>query len=464
MTGLIRRIEVEIDEPRLSQLPKPQLDVLTTGSNGIGEIVCGNLKTCVLGIVGAKDDPQNTEMLPQEYPDFRVKLRRDRQTLRLILENSPADAFPGGQITASKRLQVTAAIRDIVFQAANQDQAETPEQRTALVHEMLRDAGALNPTYYIVRNSRKQLERIVCWGGHSIGPVEYDFNVDVGKEFGLQHMEVITGGGPGIMRGSMKGNVKGLRQQNIDGRQIGITCPEIITVEPPNSWLNRLVIMPDMEKRLEAFARTANGIAIFPGGAGTGEEFLTALSIKLHPQNKNQNLPMALVGPRESAGYFAALDDFACTIFGKKIRNQYCTMLGDPEQTASWFKKQMTKVRGSRDKHNDDYLWNDSLHFPKELQVPFEPTYKNVGALQLHAEQEIYTLAAEIRKLFKTVVFSSVIQQGRECIKQNGKFQIGGDKRIVCAFDALLKRFIEEKRIHVDAYEPCYEFVDKTAA
>ena len=35
--------------------------------------------------------------------------------------------------------------------------------------------------------------------------------------------------------------------------------------------------MPDIEKRLEAFVRTAHGIVIFPGGVGTAEEILYIL-------------------------------------------------------------------------------------------------------------------------------------------------------------------------------------------
>ena len=39
---------------------------------------------------------------------------------------------------------------------------------------------------------------------------------------------------------------------------------------PPNPLVNELIIMPDIEKRLEAFARIAHGIIIFPGGRRYG--------------------------------------------------------------------------------------------------------------------------------------------------------------------------------------------------
>ena len=69
------------------------------------------------------------------------------------------------------------------------------------------------------------------------------------------------------------------------GRYLGISEPGIIAAESPNPIVNDLVIMPDIEKRLEAFVRTGHGIIVFPGGAGTAEEILYILGILLHPDN-----------------------------------------------------------------------------------------------------------------------------------------------------------------------------------
>ena len=73
----------------------------------------------------------------------------------------------------------------------------------------------------------------------------------------------------------MKGATIGHAKQRIEhGRYIGVTEPGIIAAEPPNPIVNQLVILPDIEKRLEAFVRLAHGIVVFPGGAGTAEEIL----------------------------------------------------------------------------------------------------------------------------------------------------------------------------------------------
>ena len=107
------------------------------------------------------------------------------------------------------------------------------------------------------------------------------------------------------MKGPMKGATIGHAKQRIGtGRYIGLTEPGIIAAEPPNAIVNQLVIMPDIEKRLEAFVRLAHGVVVFPGGAGTAEEILYILGILLDPRNAEQVLPLVLTGPAESASYF----------------------------------------------------------------------------------------------------------------------------------------------------------------
>ena len=78
------------------------------------------------------------------------------------------------------------------------------------------------------------------------------------------------------------------KQRVADGRYIGITEPGIIASEAPNAIVNPLVIMPDIEKRLEAFVRLGHGIVVFAGGAGTAEEILYLLGILLDPASSGK--------------------------------------------------------------------------------------------------------------------------------------------------------------------------------
>src|SRR3546814_6840392 len=75
------------------------------------------------------------------------------------------------------------------------------------------------------------------------------------------------------MKGPMKGaTIAHAKQRQRRPRYIGITEPGIIAAESPNPIVNQLVIMPDIEKRLESFVRLGHGIIVFPGGVGTAEE------------------------------------------------------------------------------------------------------------------------------------------------------------------------------------------------
>lgn len=95
-----------------------------------------------------------------------------------------------------------------------------------------------------------------------------------------------------------------------------MTEPSIIAAEPPNPLVNELIIMPDIEKRLEAFVRIAHGIIILCG-VGTAEELLYLLGILMNPANKDQVLPLILTGPKESRLLPRAGRILSCTHWGK---------------------------------------------------------------------------------------------------------------------------------------------------
>ena len=154
-------------------------------------------------------------------------------------------------------------------------------------------------------------DMVVCWGGHAISREEYDYTKKVGYELGLRTLNVCTGCGPGAMKGPMKGaNIGHAKQRIRNGRYVGITEPGIIAAESPNPIVNSLIIMPDMEKRLEAFIRAGHGIVVFPGGVGTAEEILYLLGILLHPDNADQPMPLIMTGPKISEQYFRQIDEF----------------------------------------------------------------------------------------------------------------------------------------------------------
>lgn len=140
-----------------------------------------------------------------------------------------------------------------------------------------------------------------------ISTEEYKYSKRVGHELGLRSLDVCTGCGPGVMKGPMKGATIGhAKQRRVGSRYLGHRAG-IIAAEAPNPIVNELVILPDIEKRLEAFVRVGHGIIIFPGGVGTAEEFLYLLGILLHPANRDVPFPVILTGPSDAADYLQQL-------------------------------------------------------------------------------------------------------------------------------------------------------------
>jgi hypothetical protein len=74
--------------------------------------------------------------------------------------------------------------------------------------------------FQILRNARvlktqQDPNLVVCWGGHSISRIEYDYTKLVGYHLGLRGLDVCTGCGAGAMKGPMKGATIGHSKQRI---------------------------------------------------------------------------------------------------------------------------------------------------------------------------------------------------------------------------------------------------------
>jgi predicted Rossmann-fold nucleotide-binding protein len=303
---------------------------------------------------------------------------------------------------------------------------------------------------------------VVCWGGHSISRVEYDYSKTIGYELGLRGMDICTGCGPGAMKGPMKGATIGHAKQRIGGgRYLGISEPGIIAAESPNPIVNSLVIMPDIEKRLEAFVRIGHGIIIFPGGVGTTEEILYILGILLHPENADLPFPLVLTGPESSADYFRQVDEFIGLTLGEAARERYKIIVDDPAEVARQMQQGMQKVREYRKQRADAYYFNWALKIDHEFQKPFMPTHESMRSLSLHKDQESHLLAANLRRAFSGVVAGNVKEQGIRAIEQHGLFEIHGDAVIMKPMDALLDAFVAQHRMKLPGtrYEPCYRIV-----
>tara|TARA_Y100001956_G_C4127466_1_gene191095 strand:+ start:2130 stop:3491 length:1362 start_codon:yes stop_codon:yes gene_type:complete len=415
-------------------------------------------RNCTLAVLNSGSHTDNSKELLDKYKSFDVNVVRRERGIKLELSNAPEHAFVDGEIIKGIQEHLFSVLRDIVYVnmhlADNQRLNLTNASHiTNLVFGILRNAGALTPGI--------EPNLVVCWGGHSINATEYQYTREVGHELGLRELNICTGCGPGAMEGPMKGAAIGhAKQRYFEQRYLGLTEPSIIAAEPPNPIVNELVIMPDIEKRLEAFVRMAHGIVIFPGGAGTAEELLYILGIMMHPDNKEQPLPIVLTGPKESEEYFRSIDRFIGDTLGEDAQKHYEIVVDDPARVAQIMKQSMSEVRQHRKDTGDAYSFNWSLKIEPEFQLPFDPTHDNMASLDLHLNQRPENLAAALRQAFSGIVAGNVKAEGIREIERHGPFSLDGDSNLMKKMDKLLRDFVEQDRMKLPggtAYEPCYQ-------
>jgi predicted Rossmann-fold nucleotide-binding protein len=440
--------------------PAAGLDVLSrrevarlrdAGAGGLHEL----LRRCALAVLTQGSVTDDARALLDRYPDFDIQILQQDRGIKLELSNAPAEAFVDGHIIVGINELLFAVVRDIVYvatqiESGRFDLSDSPGI-THAVFEILRNARVLRP------NVDPNL--VVCWGGHSIGRDEYLYTKRVGYDLGLRAFDICTGCGPGAMKGPMKGaTIAHAKQRRRTNRYIGITEPGIIAAESPNPIVNNLVIMPDIEKRLEAFVRIAHAIIVFPGGVGTAEEILYLLGILLHPDNESLPFPLIFTGPRESAAYFEQIDRFLRLALGDDVAKHYTIVVDDPREVARQVRKGIERVRIYRLDNKDAFFFNWALTIEREFQLPFQPTHEAMASLNLHRNQPPHRLAADLRRAFSGIVAGNVKEEGMRAIEKYGPFDINGDREIMQALDGLLASFVAQQRMKLPGsrYVPCY--------
>ncbi|MET1256822.1 nucleotide 5'-monophosphate nucleosidase PpnN [Aliikangiella maris] len=445
--------------------PKGSLEVLSRieveklkqiGENGLYPL----FRRCALAILNTGSKSDNAKAILEAYPDFEIEIIQQDRGIRLELHNAPANAFVDGEMIASSREMLFSAMRDIVYSEA---------ERSRRKHDLESSPGITDHVFQLLRNADvlhagESPNMVVCWGGHSISQEEYQYSKEVGHSMGLRGLNICTGCGPGVMKGPMKGAAIAHAKQHItSSRFLGLTEPDIIAAEAPNPIVNELVILPDIEKRLEAFVRVAHGIIIFPGGAGTAEELLYLLGILLNPKNQSIPFPLLLTGPKSSEPYFQQLNEFINDTLGFEAQQKYKIIIDDPEQVARVMANSVERVKQYRRRQNDAYYFNWELNIDLSYQQPFIPTHENMSSLDLSADLEIHQLAANLRRAFSGIVAGNVKESGIRAIEQHGPYQINGDPTIMRPLDKLLEAFVQQKRMKLpgSTYIPCYQIMQE---
>ena len=440
----------------LETLSQEEIELLlSSGQGGLYPL----FRQCALAVLNAGSDTDDAREIFERYRDFDIRIVRHAFGVKLEIKNAPAAAFVDGHMIRGIKELLFAVLRDVVYTAneiVNNDRFDLsrPQAITNAVFHILRNAGLLG------HKLRPNL--VVCWGGHSINRVEYEYTKKVGYQLGLRGLDVCTGCGPGAMKGPMKGATIGHAKQRISGgRYIGLTEPGIIAAEPPNPIVNNLVILPDIEKRLEAFVRVAHGLVVFPGPVGTAEEIFYILGILLDPANAGQPFPVVLSGPRESAAYFERIRAFLVGTLGEQALARIRIVIDDPAEVARIMDRGVDDVREFRKKNTDSYNFNWLMRVDPEFQQPFEVTHASMRTLRLHRDLPVHELAADLRRAFSGIVSGNVKEPGIRAIERHGPFEIVGDPAITGMLDELLASFVAQGRMKLPgtAYVPCYRVV-----
>lgn len=443
-------------EGGMGLLSKYEVNILLNASMGK---LYENFRSCSLAVLNTGSHEDSVKAVMDQHTDFDIKVIQKERGIKLEISNAPAEAFVDGEMITGIKEHLFAVLRDIVFVG---DQIENSRQ-----FDFTKPADITNAIFHILRNADILLpavfpKMVVCWGGHSINRQEYEFTKEVGYELGLRKLNICTGCGPGAMKGPMKGaNIAHSKQRISDGHYLGITEPGIIAAESPNPIVNQLVIMPDIEKRLEAFVRVGHGVVVFPGGPGTAEEILYLLGILLHPDNKELPFPLILAGPKCSEEYFKQIHRFIEKTLGYEAQQKYKIIIDDPPLVAREMKAMIHDVKDFRRATSDAYHYNWLMKIDHEFQKPFEPTHENMQKLEIHKDQQKHQLAANLRRVFSGIVAGNVKEEGIRAIEEHGKFRIHGDESIMHHLDKLLTSFVEQQRMKLpgSAYVPCYEIV-----
>src|SRR5450830_1030934 len=443
-------------EGRLDVLSKTEVNKLLDTSQGG---LYNTFRRCALAVLNCGSTIDDGRALLERYQSFEISIIQRERGIKLDIKGAPAIAFVDGKMIKGIHEHLFAVLRDIIF--VSDEVTGNPK------FDLHSTEGVTDAVFHILRNAnvlQTQLNPnlVVCWGGHSINRAEYNYSKEVGYQLGLRGLDICTGSGPGAMKGPMKGATIGHAKQRLhNGRYLGITEPGIIAAESPNPIVNDLVIMPDIEKRLEAFVRVGHAVIVFPGGAGTAEEILYLLGILLHPENADLPFPLIFTGPANAADYFAQIDRFILDTLGSEAQKRYQIIVNNPSLVAQEVEKGIKQVREYRKQKGDAYYFNWLLKIDAEFQKPFEPTHENMRHLELHKNQEPHLLAANLRRAFSGVVAGNVKNQGIRAIEQHGNFEIHGDVAIMESMDALLSAFVVQNRMKLPgkAYTPCYRII-----
>jgi uncharacterized protein (TIGR00730 family) len=144
-----------------------------------------------------------------------------------------------------------------------------------------------------IKKNLKNHFRVAIFGSAKIqeGDDTYRRVKHLAEELGKRNIDVITGGGPGLMKAASEGHKDGSAGNDADTIGIGVDLP---WKQQFNDSVEYREQLPIFSKRLDEFMLLSNAVVVEPGGLGTLLElFYTWQLTQVH---HICNIPIILIG------------------------------------------------------------------------------------------------------------------------------------------------------------------------
>jgi uncharacterized protein (TIGR00730 family) len=135
----------------------------------------------------------------------------------------------------------------------------------------------------------------------------YKLTEQIALLMGKEGIDVLTGGGLGLMEAAMKGVKAGRELSGSKSKSFGVTI-ELNRFEPPSEHIDIKYHHRRFSSRLDDFMRLSNAIVVTPGGIGTCLELF--FSWQLLQLNHISDRPVILVGREFWHGLIVWFDQF----------------------------------------------------------------------------------------------------------------------------------------------------------
>ena len=150
-----------------------------------------------------------------------------------------------------------------------------------------------NPPQRVLKEIRKGHFRVAIFGSARIkkGDALYKQVYELARQIGAENIDVVTGGGPGLMEAANRGHKAGSKDNQAHSFGLLIDIPDAQAI---NKSLDVKKEFRRFTGRLDTFMALSNVVVVAPGGIGTTLElFYTWQLIQV---DKKSEIPVILLG------------------------------------------------------------------------------------------------------------------------------------------------------------------------